>query len=421
MAQSAPAAETAAHPAPTLVPARKGPPATVGQLLSREDETQSALRAVATKFLPPERALRLAINAVRRMPKLAECDPTSFMGALMTATGLGLEPNTVLQHAYLIPYKQKKARRDDRNQIMKDGDGRWIMDEYYECQFQVGYRGFVSLMYRSGYIHEISAEAIYEGDRFSHRKGTTTELVYEKSLERPENPRLLGAFCYTRLGANGRSDGQSYTVIPAEDIYKIRGRSETFRSLTRAYEEAKNEKDKSRALLRLQETPWVLWEDAMAAKTAIKQHAKQHDLGLHVAIASDVDGLSDAGRIDLRGMASPEFAESVLKRGDEVIEQDEIEEDESPDNTAQGGQSGGAAATHTQEGGKLAEGGGKPATAPAQQQQQAPADAAEAPRAAETAAPAASPAPREQQQQQPPQAQAAPARLPMEGDTLFQE
>lgn len=378
------AAATIVQP-PALVAARSKAPATVGELLSRDEETQRALKAVATDHLKPDRALRLAINAVRRNPRLAQCDPVSFMGALMTATGLGLEPNTVLQHAFLIPYKQRKPRRDSNNRILTGDDGRWLMDEYYECQFQVGYRGFIALMYRTGYIKEVSAEAIYEGDRFSHRKGTVTELSYEKSLERPEGARLLGAFCYTKLGEHG----QSYTVLPAEDIYKIRGRSETFRTLTRAVEAAGDEKKRLGAEAKLAETPWVLWEDAMAAKTAIKQHAKQHDLGVHVALASDIDGLGDAGTIDLSPMANPEYARSVMIDHDEVVEATGTQED-GEDGAAQPAQTG-------------SEGQGAPGKAqPPQQQQQQ-----QQPEPTAQVAPAVASAPRQQRE--------------MEGNSLFKE
>jgi recombination protein RecT len=187
---------------PALVEPRTRPPATVGELLGRDAETIDRLRAVSTKYLPPDRALRLAIMAVRRTPRLAQCDPASFMGSLMSASGLGLEPNTVKGHAYLIPYEQRRPMREN-GQIVKDDAGKWVWEKYYECQFQIGYKGFVALFYRTGLITEVTAEAIYEGDKFEHRKGSENYLRYEKTL----GPRgeLLGAFCFTRL-----KDGEAF-------------------------------------------------------------------------------------------------------------------------------------------------------------------------------------------------------------------
>lgn len=54
-----------------------------------EPEIARALPSVIT----PERFTRMALNALNNTPKLAECTQMSFLGALMSAAQLGLEPN----------------------------------------------------------------------------------------------------------------------------------------------------------------------------------------------------------------------------------------------------------------------------------------------------------------------------------------
>ena len=78
-----------------------------------EPEIKKALPQVIT----PERFTRMALSALNTTPKLAECSQMSFLGALMNAAQLGLEPNTPLGQAYLIPYRNKGK---------------------LECQFQIG-------------------------------------------------------------------------------------------------------------------------------------------------------------------------------------------------------------------------------------------------------------------------------------------
>ena len=56
------------------------------------------------KVMTPERFTRIALSAVSNTPKLAQCTPKSFLAAMMNAAQLGLEPNTPLGQAYLIPY-----------------------------------------------------------------------------------------------------------------------------------------------------------------------------------------------------------------------------------------------------------------------------------------------------------------------------
>lgn len=65
----------------------------------------------------------------------------------MQAAQLGVEPNTPLGQAYLIPYR-------NHGQL--------------ECQFQLGYKGLIDLAYRSGEITSISAHEVCENDDFEY-------------------------------------------------------------------------------------------------------------------------------------------------------------------------------------------------------------------------------------------------------------
>lgn len=83
-------------------------------------EIKKALPDVIT----PERFTRMALSALNTTPKLQECTQMSFLAALMNAAQLGLEPNTPLGQAYLIPFNNKGTM---------------------ECQFQIGYKGLIDL------------------------------------------------------------------------------------------------------------------------------------------------------------------------------------------------------------------------------------------------------------------------------------
>ena len=64
-----------------------------------EPEIKKALPSVIT----PERFTRMTLTALRSTPGLASCEPMSFLAAMMSAAQLGLEPNTPLGQAYLLP------------------------------------------------------------------------------------------------------------------------------------------------------------------------------------------------------------------------------------------------------------------------------------------------------------------------------
>ena len=186
-------------------------PKTIYEYLE-DPRVKQGIAAVAGKFLTPDRMLRLCVMAVKKTPKLAACDPTTVLGAFRTRALLGLEPNTVQQQAFLIPYN---SRRKVGNQ--------WV--DVLECQFQIGYRGFLTLAYRSPQIQVMQADAIHEHDAWDHTLGSQTMLRYSKSLR--ERGALIGAFSWARIN----DQGESACVLPLEEIEKIRGRSETYRSL----------------------------------------------------------------------------------------------------------------------------------------------------------------------------------------------
>lgn len=78
------------------------------------------------------------ITAVNSNDKLAKCKPETVLNAALTAASMDLPINQNLGFAYLIPYGN-------------------------DCQFQMGWKGFVQLAQRSGQYKTISAAPVYEG------------------------------------------------------------------------------------------------------------------------------------------------------------------------------------------------------------------------------------------------------------------
>ena len=266
-----------------------------------EPRVQQGLAAVAGKFLDANRMLKLCINAVKKTPELLKCDPHTVLGAMMTSTALGLEPNTIQQQAFLLPYKRR----------VKVGT-QWMT--VVDCQFQVGYRGFITLAYRSPRVKALRADAIHEGDLFEHMVGTENFLKFSKALK--DRGELIGSFCHVQL-----VDGfEVACVLPLEELHKIRGRSETFKALTLAVQKAENDRDAQYAASKLADTPWVLWEDDMAAKSAIKKLAKQLPIASSdlLLAAGQIDSSSDIARLDLKSMVDPAAVKAVMSGEDDV-------------------------------------------------------------------------------------------------------
>ena len=272
--------------------------------LLENPKVAKGMAAVAGKFLQPDKMLRLCINAVHKTPDLMKCDPKTVLGAMMASAALDLEPNTVQQQAFLIPYKRNKKVGDD-----------WVVT--YDCQFQIGARGFRTLAYRSPIIKSLEAEAIRKGDHWKHRVGSNGLLEFEKALT--DRGDLIGAFSYARLDGGA----EVACVLPLDEILKIRARSETYRALVAGIEKAGNDRDRTRAEAKLAETPWVMWLDDMAAKSATKKHAKQLPLDASpvLAVAAELDNAGDAGTLDLGALTDPDLVREVRDGGTEAPQQ----------------------------------------------------------------------------------------------------
>ena len=61
-------------------------------VLSMQDQIKKALPSVLTG----ERFSRMILTAMSSTPQLQQCTPKSFLGAMMQAAQLGVEPNTPL-------------------------------------------------------------------------------------------------------------------------------------------------------------------------------------------------------------------------------------------------------------------------------------------------------------------------------------
>lgn len=121
-------------------------PKTLAKLLDSPNIKAQIANALP-KHITADRLARVAITELNRVPALKNCDPLSFMGAIMQCAQLGLEPSIGLGQAYLLPFKNKNKGTT-------------------ECQFIIGYRGMIDLARRSGQMISLSACAVYEADEF---------------------------------------------------------------------------------------------------------------------------------------------------------------------------------------------------------------------------------------------------------------
>lgn len=154
-----------------------------------EKQIKDALPSVITS----ERFTRMVLTALSSTPKLQQCTPQSFLGAMMTAAQLGVEPNTALGQAYLLPY-------DNRRKGVT------------ECQFQLGYKGLIDLAYRSGEVSIIQAHEVYENDEFDYELGMEPRLRHI-----PAKTNRGKVICYYAMFKT-KDGGYGFDVMSIEDV-----------------------------------------------------------------------------------------------------------------------------------------------------------------------------------------------------------
>ena len=246
---------------------------------SMEGEIAKALPSVMT----PERFTRITLSALSANRKLQECTPQSFLGAMMTAAQLGVEPNTPLGQAYLIPYFNGKSKK-------------------LEVQFQLGFKGMIDLAYRSGQISTITAHTVYENDTFEYEYGLETKL---KHIPAKTN---RGSAIYYYATFKTKDGGYGFEVMSREDVEAVR------RASSKAADNG----------------PWVTHFDEMAKKTVLKRVLKyaplktefvrelSSDSTIKTTISADMydepDETINAEYSDLE--PDPETGEAVQKAGD---------------------------------------------------------------------------------------------------------
>lgn len=201
----------------------------------------SARNSVKSLLTTKERADHFMAAAfhIATDPTLSGCTPASIVNALIGVAQLDLNPDKNLGQAYLVPYKDS-------------------------VQLQIGYRGFVQLLFRAGWL--VKAFPVYSTDQFSIEfDGWDNKVSFVPDIDIREEDdnnwvysNLRGVFVVARNSATG---DEYSDFISKNIIEKVRMRSQ-------------NQKNKGKP-----EYIWADWYAEMAKKTAIKKLAKMLPLG----------------------------------------------------------------------------------------------------------------------------------------------
>lgn len=259
-----------------LTPAQRKQDTVRGLLKSMEGEIKNALPA----YLPVEKFIRTALTAINSNPKLASCSQESLLAAIMNSAQLGLEFNTPLGEAYLIPYGNK-------------------------VNFQLGYQGLLKLAYNTGQFKRITAREVRANEAFDFDYGTG-EITHKPCLT-----------------------GDSGDVIGYYAIYQTKDGGQDVFYMSK--DDARNYGIKFSKSFNYSDSPWQTNFDAMAKKSALIQVLK------YAPKAIESQALVQATNFDNANFEKSRTVESGERVYDvdydlEPVEVVEVEEKEAPAN-----------------------------------------------------------------------------------------
>ncbi len=226
----------------------------VGDLL---EKMKSQLALCLPKHLSVDRVCRIAMTEFSKTPLLQECEPMSFVAAVMVASQLGLEIG-IMGSSYLVPFRNNKKG-------------------IVECNLVPGYRGLLELARRSGNILSISAEIVYENDEFYFEKGLEAKLIHKPKLV--NRGEMIAAYAVAKL----KDGGNQFLVMSKEEIDVV--------------------KEKSKA----SSGPWISEYNAMAQKTVVRRLFKWLPSSVEMQKIAILDEASEAGIQDIKSAMAEEI------------------------------------------------------------------------------------------------------------------
>jgi recombination protein RecT len=264
---------------------------TGGQVATRDPaELKNVIRKMEAQFqlampkgMEAKQLIRDFMTVLQLTPKLAECDTTSVLGALMTCSQLGLRPG-VLGQAWVLPFK---------------GKGQLI----------IGYKGYATLAQRTSAISDITARIIREKDYYDYEFGLEERLVHRPTLtEERGEPVAFYSVVRTNTG------GKYWELMSVPEMEAHRDRF----AMGRKYGTiGKSGPLFNGRYLGEVQGPWVDDFNSMAKKTVVIRALNLAPASTELQRAFDVDGST---RFDLNPQANVSEVSVVEDTGQDAVD-----------------------------------------------------------------------------------------------------
>ena len=124
-------------------------PDVVASLQNLIEQYKPHMARLLGKHMDVEQMFQIALLALGRQPKLAECTAASVLGCVLESSRLGLQAGAGAGETWMVPFKNKWTGK-------------------LEVQLIIDYRGLVKMMKTSAGIDAVLAEPVHARDEFEY-------------------------------------------------------------------------------------------------------------------------------------------------------------------------------------------------------------------------------------------------------------
>lgn len=146
----------------------------------------------------------IVLSEIKKNEKLLQAfqeSPSTMFASILAGAEIGLLPSDMLGQFYLIPRKV---------------DGKMVVTP------QVGYKGLIDVLLRSGDITKIHTECVFEGDEFEAIYGLEQNIIHRPNFAADRSSKNL-KFVYAV--AKYKNGEYQFCVLTVGDIIKIQSMS----------------------------------------------------------------------------------------------------------------------------------------------------------------------------------------------------
>lgn len=173
------------------------------QAVALLNESSDRIAPFLPKGVDLSRVILTTRLAIRKNPKILECEPESIITAVSQVQQWGLEIGTT---AHLVPFNTNVAPHGQPKQ--------WVSI----CTPIADYKGLAELVVGSGAVRHCEARCVYANEPFIIEQGLSPKLEHHMVHEAKDRGALIGAYVIFRL-AFGRA---AFEYYPLADIDAIR-------------------------------------------------------------------------------------------------------------------------------------------------------------------------------------------------------